>query len=249
MSAAVMYECVLRHMRMMPVRHDFRYRTYQWLVDLDDLPRLPALLRPLARFEARDHLGDPRATIRSNVDSFLSRHGIDLAGGRVLMLANARVFGHHLNPLTLFWCRHADGTPAAVIAEVHNTYRERHCYLLLPDHTGRAEIVKDFYVSPFFPVDGAYLLRAPEPDGRLAVSVVLRRGDGTAFVASLRGRRRTARTATLVRLALRYPWVTLLASARIRLHGVRLYLRGLPVQSRPSARVDVRRERSGNDDQ
>ena len=56
--------------------------------------------------------------------------GVDLRGGRVLMLANARVLGYVFNPLTVYWCHRPDGSLACVVAEVHNTYGERHCYLL-----------------------------------------------------------------------------------------------------------------------
>ena len=76
------------------------------------LPRLPRALAPFARFEARDHLGDPQRTIRQNLDAWLAGRGIDLEGGRVLMLAHARVLGHVFNPITVYWCHTADGAPA-----------------------------------------------------------------------------------------------------------------------------------------
>ncbi len=230
---AALYECRLRHIRTTPIRHSFAYRTYLHLVDLDDLPRLPWWLRPLAGLRARDHLGDPTATIRSNVDSYLAGRGIDLAGGRIVMLANARVFGYVFNPITVFWCHDADGAPVCVLVEVHNTYGDRHCYLLRPDADDRAGTPKEFYVSPFFPVDGDYRMRLPEPGPRLALSVRLRRDGATAFVATLRGSRRPLTAANLVRAAIRHPLSTLLVSARIRRQGLHLYLRGLKVQQRP----------------
>jgi uncharacterized protein len=231
--SASLYECELGHVRATPVRHQFSYRTYMWLVDLDEMPALPRWLRPLARFDARDHLGAPGRSIRSNVDEFLAGHGIDLAGGRVRMLAHARVFGYVFNPLTLYWCSYRDGTPAGVIAEVHNTYGGRHCYLLHPDERGRASIDKALYVSPFNPVDGEYRMHLPEPDERLGITISLHRPDGgPPFVASLRGAGTTYRPATLLRAAVRHPLSTALVSARIRRHGVHLYLRGLKVQPR-----------------
>lgn len=232
MTAAALYECQLRHTRTVPIRHGFTYRTYLWLVDLDDMPQLPAPLRCLARFEARDHLGDPAATLRANLDSFLLGHGIDLRGGRVLMLANARVLGHVFNPLTLFWCRYADGGDACVVAEVHNTYGGRYRYLLVPGDDGR--VAKNFYVSPFFPVDGEYRMRLPQPAERLDITVALHRDGARPFVARLQGDRRPPTAITLIRMALRHPFVTLAVSARIRLQGSYLLLRGLPVQPRPA---------------
>jgi cyclopropane fatty-acyl-phospholipid synthase-like methyltransferase/DUF1365 family protein len=217
--------------RTAPIRHGFTYRTYLWLVDLDDMPEVPMPLRCLARFQAQDHVGDPAATLRANLDRFLASHGVDLDGGRVLMLAHPRVFGYVFNPLTLFWCRYPDGSPAGVVAEVHNTYGGRHRYLLAPGDGGR--VGKDFYVSPFFPVDGAYQMRLPEPAERLDITVNLRRGGTGQFMARLQGDRHPLTAATLVRMALRYPWVTAAVSARIRLQGSYLFLRGLPVYPRP----------------
>jgi len=233
---AHLYECVVRHARAAPVRHAFAHRTYQWLVDLDHLPRPRRPLTALARFRAKDHLGDPAASIRANVDAFLAARGIDLDGGRVLMLANARVLGHVFNPLSVFWCRRADGSLAAVIAEVHNTYGERHCYLLPAAADGRYATDKDFYVSPFYEAAGVYRMRLPEPGERLALAIELTPPGGRPFVATLRGRRRPATTAAIIATALRYPWATVVVSLRIRWHGIRLYLRGLPVVPRPAQR-------------
>lgn len=230
---AALYECQVRHTRTTPLRHGFAYRTYLHLVDLDQMPRLPWWLRPLAGFRAGDHIGDPAATIRSNVDAYLAGQGVDLGGGRVLMLTNARVLGYVFNPITVFWCHDADDAPVCVVVEVHNTYGGRHCYLVRPDSAGHARTDKEFYVSPFFPVDGDYHMRLPEPDARLAVTIRLNREGRTAFVATLRGRRRPLTSATLLRAAIRHPLSTLLVTARIRRQGIALYLRGLPVQRRP----------------
>jgi uncharacterized protein len=228
-----LYECRISHARTVPLRNVFTYRSYLWLVDLDELPR-PG---PLTRFSAKDHLGDPHLGIRENLDRFLAARGVDLDGGRVLMLAHARVFGYVFNPLTVYWCHRADGTLACVVAEVHNTYRERHAYLLHTDERGRAEVPKQFYVSPFYPVDGRYRMSLPEPGDRLALSIVLHR-DGPesteTFNAGVRGRAVPATARTLAAAALRYPWSTVVVSARIRWQGSKLYLRGLRPVPRPA---------------
>jgi DUF1365 family protein len=226
---ASIYEVTISHARSAPLRNVFRYRSYLWLVDLDHLPRV----RLLAGFRARDHLGDPRASIRANLDRFLAARGVDLSGGRVTMLAHARVLGYVFNPLTVYWCHRPDGTLACVVAEVHNTYRQRHAYLLPADDRGRAEVAKQFYVSPFYPVDGRYRMSLPEPGERLSLSVRLDRPDGHSFAASVRGRAVPATRRELLRAAVRHP-CTAAVSARIRWQGVRLYRRGLPVIPRPA---------------
>jgi uncharacterized protein len=233
---SALYECVVTHVRSAPIRHSFRYGTYQWLVDLDALPRPPRWLRPLAGFRAADHLGDPRRPIRENVDRYLTTQGIDLRGGQILMLTSARVLGYVFNPLTVYWCHDPAGALACVLAEVHNTYGQRHCYLLRTDARGRAEVAKDFYVSPFYPVDGRYRMALPEPGQRLALTVTMHRPGDPPFVATVRGTRRPADTAGLLAAAARHPWAPAVVWARIHAHGLRLYARGLPVAPRPRHR-------------
>src|SRR5262245_31664813 len=234
-----LYECELTHVRSAPLRHAFRYRTYLWLVDLDELPRLPWYVRPWAGLHARDRLGAPAGPIRSNVDAYLAAQGIDLHGGRILMLTQARVFGYVFNPITVYWCRDLAGDPVCVVVEVHNTYGGRHRYLVRPDERDRAVTDQQFYVSPFFPVDGEYRMRLPEPGERLALSIALHREGGTPFTAGLHGARRPLTARTLLRAALHHPLSTVMVSARIRRHGVHLFLRGLPVQPRPSAEAST----------
>ncbi|MEU8934574.1 DUF1365 domain-containing protein [Streptomyces sp. NPDC048409] len=234
MSAVpALYPCTVAHVRTAPRRYVLRHRTYLWLIDPDRPPVLPRPLRPLARFDPRDHFTGDRPTIRAALEDFLAGHGVSLDGGHVLMLGHARVFGHVFNPLTLYWCHGPGGELRCVVAEVHNTYGGRHGYLLRPDATGTARADKRFYVSPFFPVDGGYRMRLPPPGQRLDLTVHLDREGGRAFTATVRGTRRAATPAALLRLALRRPWSTLAVSAAIRFHGIRLYLRGLPVQPRP----------------
>jgi DUF1365 family protein len=217
------------------VSNDFTYRTWLWFVDLDDPPRLP-LLRPLGQLRARDHAGDPRASLRANVDAFLAEEGVDLRGGRVTMLTAARSLGHVFNPLTVYWCHDAAGDLVRVIAEVHNTYGGT---APLPARSRRGRACRD----------GEGVLRlAVLPGGRHLPALAARAGRAARvddpvrsagrrapFVAVLRGGRRPLTTRGLLRQAARQPSPTLLTAARIRRQGVRLYLRGLPVIPRSRA--------------
>jgi DUF1365 family protein len=224
------YATTLTHSRREPVHHRFRHASHLWVVDLDRLPD-PGRLRGLVagRFDARDHLGDPASSIRQNLTAFLGRHRIDITGGQVLMATQPRAFGHCFNPITVFWCRDAAGRPAATVVEVHNTYGDRHAYLVHPDELGRARVDKQLYVSPFHGTDGHYDLVVPEPeDDQLRVVVRLTTGDGAVFDAALRGTAVTGRRAVLAAAV-----APLLGSLRIRRHGIALWLRGLPVQPRP----------------
>ncbi|MGW4160092.1 DUF1365 domain-containing protein [Streptomyces sp. NPDC004788] len=233
-SVPALYATEIAHTRVGPVRHSLRHRTYLWLVDIDDLPVLPRPLRPLARFDPRDHFDGTAPSLRAGLEAYLAANGVRDADGRVLMLAHARVLGHVFNPLTLYWCHDRGGRRVCVVAEVHNTYGGRHCYLLRPDALGRAETAKEFYVSPFLDVEGTYRMRLPLPGERLDLTVQLRHTDGSRpLTATVRGIRGPARPGTLLAAALRHPWSTAAVSLGIRRHGIHLYLKGLRVRPRP----------------
>jgi DUF1365 family protein len=229
-----LYEGHVAHDRRTPIRNRFRYGVYMWLVDLDELAALDRRLwafganrRAVTTIRTRDHLGDPRRPIRANLDAYLRRHGVDLDGGRVLMLTNARVLGYVFNPLSVFYCHGPEGELRCVVAEVHNTHGERHCYLLHPGERGRAQIDKQFYVSPFLTVDGRYHMTFAPPGDRLAVQMSLEQDGERVFAASLTGRRLPLTNRSLGRMLVRYPLMTAKVTALIHLQGLRLHLRGI----------------------
>ena len=225
------------HKRRGPIEHRFRYRVYQWLVDVDELPRMPRWLRAFSTFRAADHIGDPDATIRQNVEELCREHGIDVTDRRLVMLANARVLGHTFDPLSVFWAIDDDGRVDTIVAEVHNTYGERHAYVLRPDDAGRATTSKDFYVSPFFTVEGGYDLRFRLGPDRVSSTIVLRQGGEAVFSATFSGEVRPATPGRLARVLLTHPFMTQRVSALIRIHGVWLWLRRLPVVPRSPHRL------------
>jgi hypothetical protein len=238
---SALYEGRVVHDRRTGLRNRFRYRVYMWHVDLAELDALDRRLwafghdrRALTTIRSRDHLGDPGRTIRENLDRYLSAQGIDLEGGRVSLLTNARVLGYVFNPLSVFYCHRPDGSLRCVVAEVHNTYGQRHCYLLEPGERGRASAGKEFYVSPFLTVDGSYEMTLAPPDERLSVQMSLRQGGERVFAASLTGRRRPLTNASVARMLVRHPLMTAQVTSLIHLQGIKLALRGVARVPRPS---------------
>ncbi|MFC4855655.1 DUF1365 domain-containing protein [Actinophytocola glycyrrhizae] len=221
----ILYTATLTHVRHRALYRRFTHRVRLWLVDLDDLP-----VSRLVSFRAADHLGAPDRPIRANLTAWLATRGIP-APGRVLMLAAPRSLGYVFNPLTVYWCEDAAGAPMCVVAEVHNTYGERHCYLLRPDERWQAAADKAFYVSPFLDVSGRYRMRLPSPDARLSLTIALRQDDEPAFTATLTGRRVGPATAARL-LGYTFSLVPQRVRFLIQRHGVALWLRRLPVVPR-----------------
>ncbi|MEV0761870.1 DUF1365 domain-containing protein [Nocardia sp. NPDC050435] len=229
--APALYFTRIHHLRRAPVRHAFEYRSYSWFFDVDAPPKLPLPLRPFGYFRAADHLEGPGADLRTRVRTFLLDNGID-SDGPITALMNARALGYVFDPLTLFWCHDRDGALRCVIAEVHNTYGQRHAYLVRPDPHGRDEVEKRFHVSPFNRLEGRYELHVPEPADDLTVRIALLRDGQPPFHAAVTGHRLPVTPRTILRAQLRTPLSPWLTAARIRRHGIALWARGLPVAPR-----------------
>lgn len=239
----------VRHVRRTPLEHGFDHRVYQWLVDLDEPPRIPAALRPFARWYAGDHLGEPgpdaertdplaqQLRIKANVENFLAQRDVHLgADGRILMLSNARVLGYVFDPLTVFWC-YAGTELRCVVAEVHNTYGERTAYLLEAEpHRPvlHSRVPKHFYVSPFNDVSGDYDIDVRLDSDRVFVSISLLREGSKMFTASFDGRARAYTPRLFGRVLITNPMMPQRVTALIAIHGVWLWFRRLPVRARPA---------------
>ncbi|HET9874777.1 MAG TPA: DUF1365 domain-containing protein, partial [Mycobacterium sp.] len=135
------------------------------------------------------------------------------------------------NPISVFWCHDREGELRYVIAEVHNTYGQRHAYLLPPADMP-VRVAKQFYVSPFNPVEGHYLVRAPRPEHTVNIDISLYQDNRPVFAATMRGSGYPATVSRVARMQLLSPLAPLLVSARIRLQGITLWLRRVPVVKR-----------------
>lgn len=226
----------VRHVRHRPRDYAFEHAHYQWLVDVDELPALAAPLRTLARFDPRDHLyGGRHGGIGADLRHWLADQGVTLPPTtRILMLAHARSVGHVFNPLTVFWCLDADGAIRATVMEVHNTYGQRHLYLLETDAAGRARTGKEFYVSPFNDMEGTYAVRLRLDAARVHVSVTLHRDHQPVLTAVVAGAVRPGTSAMVAKVFAKHLFMTYRVSVLIRWHGIRLWLTRLPIQPRPN---------------
>ena len=150
------------------------------------------------------------------------------------MLAHARVLGHAFDPMTAFWCFAGDGALRAVLVEVHNTYGGRHAYVLRPDADGRAAHRQGLPRLAVQRRRGGVRHPLP-PDARTGSGVAIRLlvGDEPLVTASVTGAPRAATPPTVVSTVVRHPLMTQRVSGLIRVHGIWLWLRRLPVRPRP----------------
>lgn len=241
MKGSHLYRTRITHLRRAPVHHYFEHQGYSWYVDVDHLPEVPLWLRPFAQFDPNDHFeGAPTDTLRQRIDAFLRDRGVELDGGRITALLQARVLGYVFNPVSLFWCHDTAGVLRHVVMEMHNTRGNRHAYLLPPGPNQVSMTPKKLRVSPFHGVDGYYLVRAPYPDEELDVTVSLHRDNEPAFVATLRGTRRPATVGEVLRLQAVAPLAPLMTALEFRVQNLTLLLRRVPVARRVQQEIEIR---------
>jgi uncharacterized protein len=158
-------------------------------------------------------------------------------GGSLLLLAQPRILGHVFNPVS-FWLYHHDNSLIAVLAEVNNTYGDRHLYLcqhgdfapITPEDTLQAH--KIFHVSPFQPVAGDYRFRFDI--GADAVNIRIEyTHPGGSLIATLTGPRRVATARGLLAALVRRPLGSRRVLALIHWQALKLWWRGAPFRARP----------------
>lgn len=226
----------VRHTRHRPITHSLSFATHMWLLDVDG----PMPNNLLASFPVKDHFGGGASSFREAISAFAEAKGEHVADtDRLMMLAAARSFGHAFNPLSVFWCLTSEGDVRWLILEIHNTYGSRHAHLVMPDERGRFEIPKEFYVSPFFTIEGGYRVRVHLHDDNLNLGIQLRQDGVVVFSGSFAGKVRPATRRNLALASLRTPLVAHQTTARIRIHGIWLWLRRLPVVPRPTPEIQA----------
>ena len=240
---------LVRHARLRPVRHEFRYPTWFLLLPLRSLRKAPDAVLARNRagwvsFHDADH-GEGGPDALAWFERLLAEGGIDDADGEVWLHTYPRVFGIVFKPVSFWYAHRADGSLAAVLAEVNNTFGERHAYLLDGPGMGWGREVsarKVFHVSPFCSVDGRYrfrFLRVPgsqgeEADaGRTVVRVDLDDAGGPLLSTSVSGQLEPLTRAALWRAGLRMPALTAMVLARIHWQALQLWLKRVPFWRKP----------------
>lgn len=236
----------VRHRRLRPVRHAFAYPSFFLLLPMRRLRTEPepALRRnrfAWAGFHDRDH-GDGRADCLAWFEQLLADAGIGDADGEVWLHCLPRMLGHAFKPVSFWYAHRADGSLAAIVAEVNNTLGERHAYLLAqPGLRWGQELRADkvFHVSPFCRVEGRYRFRFLRTDERTVVRIEHDDADGPVLLTSVSGRLQPLDTASLRGVLWRMPLHTLAIVAHIHWQALRLWWRGVPLFTKPAPPPDA----------
>jgi uncharacterized protein len=240
----------VRHTRLRPARHAFVYPTAFLMLPMRSLAvaardsertALAINRRAWFAFHDVDH-GDGRSAVRGGalawLDELLLTEGITDAQGEVWLQTFPRVLGHAFKPVSFWFAHRSDGSLAAIVAEVNNTFGERHCYLLpAPEYGHTLKADKVFHVSPFCDVQGEYRFRFMRTrhsgQDRIVARVDHADADGPLIETSWSGVLEPATAAALRRVMWRFPLLTLGVVARIHWHALLLWLKKVPFWRKP----------------
>ncbi|KGK79551.1 cyclopropane-fatty-acyl-phospholipid synthase [Thalassobacter stenotrophicus] len=232
------------HGRKGAVENAFKYSIDYVLLDLEDEGPLPALFsrnrRNLAAVYDADH-GGQRGEGRglSWVNQVLQAYGLQFQRGKTLLLTQPRMFGYVFNPVSFWLCYDVENELRVVIAEVSNTYGDRHSYLCHTDNlspiTAETEMhaTKIFYVSPFQKIEGDYTFRFNITDERIGIWIDYSGGKG-GLIATLCGKRQQLTSKGLAFAALRRPLGARRVMALIHWQALKLWWKGARFRTRPT---------------
>jgi hypothetical protein len=231
----------VRHRRRRPFVYTLEHDVFYFALDLAELDEVARRLRLVSRnrrgvFALRDddHWVPSAQDLEASVHAHLREQGEEPERLRITMIANLRTFGHVFNPATFYLCHDPEGGLRIVVVEVHNTHGERILYTLRPRREGAAQVArmgKEMYVSPFIGMNADYTVRVREDGDRTFLVIDLAEDGQPLLQASLALRRERLTDASLLRMLLRYPLVTVKTIAMIHWHAFRLWRRGAPFHS------------------
>lgn len=230
------------HGRKGEIENAFRYSVDYVLLDAEASPATPRLFSRnrgnLTSLQDADHGGAPgkgRGAVWAR--DVLEAHQVH-AEGRLLLLAQPRVLGHVFNPVSFWLAYDASDRLVAVIAEVTNTFGDRHSYLCVkPDRSpitreDKLAAQKIFHVSPFQPVEGGYVFRFDFAQDRIGIWIDYSAGQG-GLIATLCGKRRPLTNKSILRFALRRPFGARRVLALIHWQALKLWWKGAQYRTRP----------------
>lgn len=230
------------HRRLRPVEHEFRYGGCFLLLPMRSLREqaCPALNRNgggWLSFRDCDH-GAGGEDALAWFEALLASEGITDADGEVWLHTFPRMLGYAFKPVSFWYAHRADGTLAAALAEVNNTFGERHAYLLAGPGLAwgvEQQAAKVFHVSPFCSTRGQYRFRFERTPERTLVRVDLHDEHGLLLQTSVGGALQPLDAARARRAVLRMPFMTLGVVARIHWQALRLWFKRVPFFRKPPA--------------
>lgn len=227
------------HTRLHPRRHAFVYRMLWLCLDIDELPALDRQIlgfgynrRAIISIRDADYAGPGDRSIRAKLVDLLEAHGITSLIARIELITLPRVLNYAFNPVSFFRCFACDEHLVAMVAEVHNTFGEKHYYVLERDTNAPAQagktlfqFPKTFYVSPFYRVQGTYAMEVQTIGDALSLTIDLHQEDRVVLSTGMSGKATPLTKWSVLASSVRLLLVVATVIPRITWQAVTLYFR------------------------
>lgn len=213
------YKGKVMHARRSPVRHNWVFPFYFYAIDLDELPELDRTVRGFGYNRWRpvclrdsDYLRGS-SSFREQLSELIDTSEVD----RIILVTVARFMAKVFNPVSFYYCLRKDGSAAHMVAEVNNTFGERHLYVMegSGDFPLECRHEKQFHVSPFNNMGGHYEFKFSEPKETMSIDIQLVRSGATVLDAAMWGKGFTLTTSNLWKIVLCQPFTAALIMPRI----------------------------------
>ena len=244
---------VVSHGRYWPKKHNFSYPVYFYRFDLNELHELDHNLPgfgynrfSVVRMDDKDYLWRSNQSLKDKIAGVLEKIEFTEPINRIELISFAKYFNIIFRPVSFFLFYNSENRCKLILAEVHNTFRETHLYVLKDPHVQSEtlcfEVPKAFHVSPFFDLKGKYNIRFKDDGQKIDILIELTKsehGDKPVFFARITGQGRPLTPHTLYQTLLKYPFNAMLNMPRIMRQALTLYFKKkLPIFPKPIPNSD-----------
>lgn len=240
-------ESIVYHKRHSPVSYSFSHKFFFLLLNLNQLKFLnKTRLFSTNKFNlfsifwqdyGFEDFTDPAEYIKKINSKFgIPNHLI----GDIVLLTMPKLLGYVFNPVSFWLCFNKKGHLFSVLAEVHNTFGERHGYLCFHENFSAIkskDIVncnKIFHVSPFFDVKGSYDFSFDITEKEININIQYKMSDQSLLSTSIRGKIDCFSDKNLIKFFSFYPLMTLKVIFLIHYHALMLWIRKAPYFKKPN---------------
>ena len=242
-------EGYIKHERVRPVAHSLRSSVFYLRIPIRSVLFTPPVQRKrwgnwifginrksLISIHDEDH--GSGGDLKTWLTQTLRDHQLEgVADGEIWLSCFPRVLGYQFKPVSFWFFENKEKELVAVFAEVHNTFGERHTYVLKPSENERTfqpgEIIstlKAFYVSPFFSIRGHYQFQFNfDYETRRDFARIDYLTDQMMLKTFMTGITKPLTSFLALKVLVKYPFMTLKIVAQIHLNALTLWLKKIPL--------------------
>ena len=222
------------HTRFKPKKHNFKYKVFSLLIDLDEIKEINNNLNlfsynrfNLISFFDKDHGNRDGGNIKEWVRKNLIKKNIKFHNFRVEILCYPRILGYVFNPLSILYVYNEKNELISIFYEVKNTFGEQHTYIF---ETKDQKLIKNkcdkkFYVSPFIDMECEYNFSVTKPGDSISVIINQHDKEGKLLFASQDGKSQNFTFKNLILNYLKHPLMTFKVIVAIHYEAFKLWFK------------------------